>query len=63
MKKSQNLLFNVVAMFATLVAYVVALAQLPGDPHILYVLAAGLGVCALAQLSSDLLEGQKSREK
>ena len=61
MKKSQNLLFHLVTLFATLVAYVVALVQLPGDPHILYVMVAGLGVCSLAQLSSDLLDDRKSR--
>jgi len=63
MKKSQNLLFYVVTLFVTLVAYVTAVVQLPDEVHILYVVVAGLAVCVLAQMGSDLLEEHKVQKK
>lgn len=61
MKKSQNLVLFFAAIFAMMVAYVFAVVQLPGEPPIFYVVVAGLGVSALAQAGSDLLEVYRNR--
>lgn len=59
MKKSQNLALCFAAMTALMVAYVFALAQLPTEASILYVITGSLGACALAQMASDLMESRK----
>lgn len=61
MKKSQNLMLFFAAIFAMLVTYVIGAAQLPGGPGIAYVIVGGLGVCALAQAGSDILEHRQNK--
>ena len=59
MKNFQNLLYFV-AMLAMLVVYVFVVSRHPGTLNVLYLIAAGLGVTALAQIGSDWLESRKN---
>ena len=61
MKKSQNLLLYFAAILAMLVTFVFAVVQLSGEGRILYGVVAGLGVAALGQAGSDLLEAHRQK--
>ena len=59
MKNFQNLLYFV-ARLAMLVVYVFVVSRHPGTLNVLYLIAAGLAVTALAQIGSDWLESRQT---